>query len=234
MPYRYELHCHTLEGSACSVMPAMDLADFYYQAGYSGICVSDHFSGNSTLPDDTLWNDRVDYYYNIYKKISAAGSKLGLSVFFGLEYTLAPDVTHITNGTGNDFLLLNLTKEWLAKSKDVFKLKPREMFSAIRSAGVFVIHAHPFHTGDWVEYIRLLPKSVDAVEVMNAHVDDFVNKNAQFYAQAYNLPGTGGSDLHGAHWDTLSGVETDTPCHTSADLTMAIANRQARPFFISR
>ena len=35
--YRYDLHVHTYEGSACARSNAADLADFYKEKGYDGI-----------------------------------------------------------------------------------------------------------------------------------------------------------------------------------------------------
>jgi len=228
MSYRYDLHCHTREGSDCSELPAEEMAALYHRLGYSGFCVTDHISGSTVLPDETPWDERVEFHYEIYSRVRIAAEKLGLSVFFGLEYSLAPDVEHLTRITGNDFVLLNLSKEWLKENKAAFREKPETLFAKIREAGGFVIHAHPFYEARWVECIRLYPASVDAIEVLNTGCSDFVNDNAKAYARAYGLLEVAGSDCHSEENELFSGVEVDAPCRTSEELVAAIKEKRAR------
>ena len=234
MPYRYETHCHTKEGSACSVAPAAELVEFYREIGYSGICVTDHFSGNSTLSAETPWKERVEFYHNIYAKMRDAGEKIGIKVFFGIEYSFAPDVNRITRITGNDFLIIDPSKEWLLENKDAFAGKLSDILSIIRKSGAFVSHAHPFLEADWIEYIRLLPRSVDAVEIHNANGSAFINGAAKAYAELYGIPGTAGSDLHRTDQKLLSGLEMDAPCDCALDLMQAVKNGAARLFTMER
>ena len=107
------------------------------------------------------------------------------------------------------------------------------MFAKVREAGGFIIHAHPFNDKPWVDYIRLLPHSVDAVEVMNGTHTDFVNTNAKAYAEAYGLLQTAGSDCHRKGIPVLGGMETDEPCHTLNELITAIKTNRAKPFRMS-
>lgn len=44
MAYRYELHCHTNEGSKCSDISIKEMFRLYEEMGYSGICITDHFT----------------------------------------------------------------------------------------------------------------------------------------------------------------------------------------------
>ena len=46
--YRYDLHVHTYEGSACARSTGAELADFYKEKGYDGIVISDHFWRGNT------------------------------------------------------------------------------------------------------------------------------------------------------------------------------------------
>ena len=51
--YRYDLHVHTYEGSACARSLAADIADFYKAKGYDGIVITDHFwTGNTRVDRD--------------------------------------------------------------------------------------------------------------------------------------------------------------------------------------
>lgn len=228
--YRYELHCHTSEGSRCAVSTAEEIVGYYHRMGYSGICLTDHFSGNGTAPDDMPWDERVGLFYSIYQKAQDMGNKLGLSVFFGLEYSIAPDINSMSRVTGNDFLLLNINKDWLISSRDAFIGKTSKIFEAIREAGGFIVHAHPFCRALYIECIRLYPGSVDAIEVYNASDTVFSNNNSQKYARSFNIPETAGSDCHNINQMVLTGVETYEPCHTSLELITAIREHRTRIF----
>ena len=70
------------------------------------------------------------------------------------------------------------------------------MLKYVRLAGGTVVHAHPFRQDSYIPMIRLLPDLVDAVEVLNGHRKDDVNRRAKWYADSYGLPGTAGSDNH--------------------------------------
>ena len=235
MPYRYDLHCHTDEGSKCSSFPAKDMVEHYVQLGYSGINITDHFSGMTPLPDETPWDERVSYYYDVYLKAREAGEKAGLSVFFGLEYSLAPDIDHMSQSVGNDFLLLNITKEMIIANKNDFIYNPAGMYAGIRAAGGFVVHAHPYYNITALpEKEHMLPfaRSVDAVEVVNTGRSDDLNRYAREYARMFGLPETAGTDLHSVNQLTRAGVETPTPCPTAADLVAAIRAGRTRLFTI--
>jgi hypothetical protein len=100
--------------------------------------------------------------YDIFQKAHIEGEKLGLSVFWGIEYSLTPDIDHPSKASGTDFVILNIDKEWLIKNKDAFRKNPEGLFKNLRDAGCFVIHAHPMFGSE----LRLFPYSIDAVEVM--------------------------------------------------------------------
>jgi hypothetical protein len=233
MPYLYELHCHTQEGSGCSRFPVEDVAAFYRHMGYSGFCITDHFTGKTTLEDSVPWKERIGHFYNIYLKAKAQADKIGLSAFFGIEYSYAPDPARYREVTGNDFLLFNLSREYYLEHPDLFTGNITDDFTRIRGDGGFIIHAHPFlETRGGI--IRLLPRYVDAVEVINGPPDSLRNRCAKFYAASYNLPETAGSDCHGTHVAVMAGVETEKPCGTISELVTAIRERQAAPFVIDQ
>ena len=208
MKYKYELHCHTREGSACGALAVEDLLAYYRDTGYAGICITDHFTGNSSLPAETSWAERVEHWSDIYETAHAKAA--GLAIFPAMEFSLVRNPANFHHVTGNDFLILGLTKEWLLANERAFNAKSAETFARIREVGGFIIHAHPFLEAEWIEYIRLLPRSVDAVEVYNAHVSEEYNHHAAQYARSYGLLETAGSDAHNRDY-TLCGVETDTP-----------------------
>ena len=85
--YRYETHLHTKEGSACSSAPADEMARAHKAAGYDGIFVTNHFfNGNTSVPADLPWEERVCRYCEGYEIAKKTGDEIGLKVFFGIEW----------------------------------------------------------------------------------------------------------------------------------------------------
>lgn len=190
--YKYETHLHTAEGSACACTPAAELAAAHKKAGYDGIFITDHFfNGNSAVPRELPWRERIELYCGGYEAALETGMKIGLDVFFGVEFTVQ----------GADFLLYGIDKKWLLNHE--FELTygdERELFRQVHGDGGFIVHAHPFRDYPYIPHISLYPHDVDAVEWINAsHGKDSVfNSRARQYAEMYDLPVTGGSDTHSA------------------------------------
>lgn len=231
MAYRYELHCHTSEGSKCSDISIKEIFKLYQEIGYSGICITDHFTNPmNPLNDDATWSERVNLSYDIYQKALEESKKYNMSVFFGIEYSITPDIDHPSQATCNDFIFLNLEKEWLIENKDAFREKTEDLFNRIHKANGFIIHAHPMFGKE----LRLFPYSVDAVETINGGTNSNCNRNAKIYADMYSLTETGGTDLHRYDQEIMSGVETDNLCDTIEALVREIKERKAKPFSITR
>ncbi len=103
-----------------------------------------------------------------------------------------------------------------------------------RGDGAFVIHAHPFHEAGYIPYIRLLPRLVDAVEVMNAPKPQAENDRAMEYARGYDLTMTAGSDCHSIDAKHLAGIETDHRLASMEDLIGTLRRREHRIFRYDR
>jgi len=234
MPYRYDLHCHTKEGSKCSDIAATDMAELYYEMGYTGFCITDHFSGMTTLPDDTSWRERVLFHYDIYEKARAAGEKYGLTVFWGIEYSPVYDIKQMSNCIWIDFVVFNLSKEWLIENQSAFCGTDKEQLSNLRKAGGFISHAHPIIYKQDTEQIQLYQNYVDAVEVINGGLSDIDNNAAQQYARAYGLYETAATDIHRYDQRVMAGLETETHNDTIDSLISAIKMQRTKPFSIDR
>lgn len=234
MGYRYDLHCHTIEGSRCSHLTAAEMVAFYQKQGYAGFCVTDHFTGSTTVPEGTPWPERIDRYFESYEAAVKAAEGTGLTVFQGLEYSiLRYGTSHMqtnANITGNDFLLFGLTREWLKANEDAFNHGTNHLFDSIHAAGGFIVHAHPFGEGDWTLNIQLFPFRVDAVEVRNGGCSPEVNGRANWFAESYGLLKTAGTDLHTTDRPFINGVETPEKCETIQDLIAAIRAGKAEIF----
>lgn len=229
MGYLFDLHCHNKEGSVCSRLPAKDMVDFYIKQGYSGFCVTNHFTGSTTVPDNYSWEDRVDHYFTGYDECLKYAEGKDIKVFFGIEYSILKFGTHDMHKImGNDFVILGLTRDWLKANEETFNKSTNELFDAIHKAGGYIIHAHPFLEEDWISHIQLFPQKEDAVEIMNMGVSDDTNAKARWYAEAFNKTVTGGTDIHFTDIPYVSGVECEKEINTVEELIDEIRNGRTK------
>ena len=65
--YRYELHMHTKEGSACAVDTIEEMIKQYVKIGFSGAAVTNHFiGGNTSVSRDLPWEELISQYSRAY------------------------------------------------------------------------------------------------------------------------------------------------------------------------
>jgi hypothetical protein len=187
--YRYETHLHTSEASACAVYSATEQVHTYKAAGYDGIIVTDHFfNGNSSVPRELPWEERIDRFCRGYEAAKEEGDRIGLSVFFGFE----------SGYDATDFLIYGLDKEWLKGHPDMLDWSVEEQYRRVHADGGYIVHAHPFRVRPYIKEVRLFPDCVDAVEVINVgNRNDEFDRQAAVYAKKHRLPVTAGTDCHG-------------------------------------
>lgn len=211
--YKYEMHCHTRECSRCGKISGAQMADFYKSMGYTGIIISDHFlNGNTTVPKDLPWQDRIDMFCSGYESAKRRGDEIGLDVFFAWENSYM----------GNDFLTYGLDKKWLLEHPYCDALPVKEYLRLVKESGGYSVHAHPYREAGYIDMIRLLPREVDAVETMNACRTDFENKMADIYATEYKLTKICGTDNHIGQRESLAALELDFKAESVNDIISAV------------
>lgn len=222
MPYRYETHLHTCQGSACGRSAGREHVRFYKEMGYKGIIVTDHFfGGNTAAPRTGLWKERIDWFCSGYEDALIEGQRAGLDVFFGWEQ----------NYQGDEYLIYGLDKQWLLKHPEVEHWTRREQLENVRRFGGCVIQAHPFRDRDYIKRVLLGLQFADGIEVVNAANRPYCDAYARLYAQEYDLFTTAGSDNHCSadeawqHEKPLIGVETDEPLRDIHDFVRCIRQR---------
>lgn len=222
--YKYDLHVHTKEGSACARNTGAEMAEMYAREGYSGFFVTDHFyTGNTAVPRDLPWEEWVGRFCEGYRSAKKRGDELGLDVFFGWEFGL---------GGGTEFLTLGLDEAWLLANPDVRRMDPVTYSTKVHEAGGYLIHAHPYLEASYVPCIRLFPRLVDAVEVLNAPKGDFINARAAEYALAYDLTQTAGSDSHNDHPHKLAAVSVPRRPSSAAEFIAMLRGREHSPVLV--
>jgi predicted metal-dependent phosphoesterase TrpH len=217
--YIYELHSHTSEVSKCSKITGADLAVFYKNRGFAGLFITDHFlNGNTVISRELPWEERIAQFYRGYENAYKKGLEIGLDVFFGWEYSYR----------GTDFLTYGLDRDWLLNHPEVMEISVNEYCDLVHENGGFIIQAHPFREAFYIDMIRLLPRKVDAVEVLNASMIDFVNDRANEYADNYGLLKTAGSDNHWGPMEKLGAMGVPERLSDEMEMMEAIRNGQAR------
>ena len=222
MSYRYETHMHTAEASRCARATAEEQVRYYKDMGFDGVCVTDHFlGGNTTVPPELAWKRKIEMFCAAYEKAAEAGETIGLKVFFGWDYA----------DKGTDFLTYGLDKDWLLQNEGLTQMSITNYLDFVRREGAFVAHAHPFREDFYIPCIQLMPRQVDAVEIVNANRKDFENYRAAEYARNDGLPALAGSDTQTAEKQKrLCGIETDAPIQDASDFLRVLRSGEYRIF----
>lgn len=220
--YRYETHLHTAPVSACAKATVRENLEFYKELGYDGVFITNHFlDGNITRETDQTYEELIEFFCSDYEEGVRIGKELGIKVFFGAEFSYK----------GTDFLIYGLNQEWLLTHPEIMTMTKREELALLMESGALVVHAHPFREANYIDHIRLFPRSVQGVEVYNACRTDHENHMAELYAKEYELIPFAGSDNHkGRRIRKLGGIETDTPIECEQDLITLTLSGKAHPF----
>ena len=212
--YLYETHCHTFPVSKCAKSTVRETLEFYRSMGYQGIFITNHFLDGNINTDRSLpYEERLRFYFSDYEDAVRVGREIGISVFLGWELSYG----------GTDFLIYGLSQEWFFSHPEIEGMKKSQELELLKNAGALIIQAHPFREASYIDHIRLFPRHVHGVEIINANRSDFENQQAENYAKSYGLIAVAGSDLH--HCVTqkrLAGVMTDTPIIDERDFCQRI------------
>ena len=109
-------------------------------------------------------------------------------------------------------------------------------------AGAFVVQAHPYREAHYIDHIRLFPRSVHGVEVVNSSQAPAANKMAAVYAKQYSLLETYGSDNHWGsqvfaklrekgYRPVIAGMSSKMELCSVEDFIRQVKTRQMKPFF---
>jgi len=228
MPYRYETHLHTSQGSLCGRSTGKEHAQYYKELGYQGIIVTDHFfGGNTTVPKEIPWRDRIEMYCKGYEDALEEGKRIGLDVFFGWEQNFDLD----------EYLVYGLDKQWLIEHPEMEHWTRREQLEEVHRWGGCVIQAHPFRDRAYIPRVLLGKEFSDGIEVANAGQFGYNDAAAFRYGREYDLVMIAGSDNHKsreAKWtpEKMMGIETEEKLGSIQDLVDLIRNRGKIGLFV--
>lgn len=220
--FRYETHLHTLPVSKCARVSVRESLEFYRSIGFDGVFITNHFlDGNIDMPEGLGYKEQIEYYFSDIEEGKRLSAEIGIKVFEGVEMTYK----------GTDFLVYGLSKQWYLDHPEIMEMKKSDELKFLMENGALVIHAHPYREAVYIDHIRLFPRCVEGVEVINACRTDLENKMADIYAESYGLIKFAGSDNHvGKSLKKLAGIETESPITDEADFISRIRNGEFKIF----
>lgn len=215
------LHCHTAGRSPCACVQPERIAELYRQAGFDGLMVTDHFI--SYLFEDYYPEGseecKVDFWLDGYRRVKAAGEKLGLCVMLGMELNLAP---YNEPGIGYpvcEFLCCGLTEDFILAHPRLYELRQEECFELLDGNGILMYQAHPFRG-------RSRPGSplfLHGAEVFNANVrHQSHNALAECWVKEFGLIPLAGDDFHQEGDQGRAWIETQRKVASAPELAEEI------------
>lgn len=184
--FKLDMHVHTDETSECGKIKAEKVVNLYYQAGYDGLVITDHYYRRFFVNQGDLnWAEKVENYLAGYYEAQKVGEELGMNIILGIELRFLNNI--------NDYLVYGLTPESLKEYPRLYKLGIKEFSKFAADKDILVYQAHPYRMG----MERVSPDFLDGVEVYNAKPrHDSRNHLAYQFAQENNLKMVAGSDFH--------------------------------------
>ena len=220
MGFLYETHLHTCEASACGRVHGEDYIPYMMEKGYAGMVVTDHFfNGNTCVPADLPWKERVEMYCSGYERALKAAEGKDFNVMFGIEYNFWKD----------EYLIYGVDKQWLLDNECIMDMTRHELLEAVHKAGGVMIQAHPYRERDYLEDIKLAPTACDGVEVYNAANSANMNALGYEYCTKLGLPMTSGSDIHFFNDKPMGGMLFENKIGSAKELAKALADGSGIP-----
>ena len=220
--YKYETHLHTSPVSKCARANVRETLEFYKSLDYEGVFLTNHFlDGNINIDRNLPYEERIEFYFSDYEEALKLSEEIGIKVFLGVEISYA----------GTDFLIYGLDKQWFLEHPEIMQMPKKQELAFLMEAGALVLQAHPYRESGHIDHIRLFPRSVHGVEIINSSRPDFENDLARQYADNYGLLYFAGSDNHiGSKHARLAGVATDTPIVDENDFIERVKSKKIEIF----
>lgn len=202
---KFDMHVHTKEGSIDSKVPAEEYARQYMKMGYDGYMIADHNSWRGCK----AWD-----------KVCKNPEYEGFTVIRGMEYD-TKDCGHV---------LVILPDGVYPNVLRTRGMKCRRLIAIVHALGGVLGPAHPFGipASSMMGFKKMQLQwlhHMDFVETFNTCEQPLSNRLGAELANAYQLPGIGGSDCHVTDYIGMAWTEIDYPVHCNKDLIDAIRAR---------
>lgn len=220
--YKYETHLHTFPVSRCAKADVRECLEFYKKLGYDGVFLTNHFlDGNINIEKEKPYEEKIEFYFSDFEKGLEIGKTLGIKVFCGVELSYG----------GTDFLVYGLNKNWFLAHPEIMNMKKSDELTFMMENGALIIQAHPYREAPYIDHIRLFPRNIHGVEIVNACRTEEENKMAKIYADNYGLIGFAGSDNHCASQQKkLAGICCEKPICNIKDFISKVKGNKIKIF----
>ena len=175
--FRFDTHVHTSEVSPCGQISAEDTVRLYLEAGFSGICITDHYYRKSfDAWKCPTWDKTIERYLEGYHKAKKEGAKNHLDILLGAEVMF--------DGSPNEYLLYGITEEFLCRYPRLYEYAILDFRRIATENDILIFQAHPFRK----KLTREDPIFLDGVEIVNGNLrHDSHNELAAEFARICGL-----------------------------------------------
>ena len=203
---KFDLHCHTKEGSLDSKVSILKYISEYRKLGYDGFMISDHNSFRGCIAWDKL------------RRLPALEEDLeNFTVIRGVEYD-TKDAGHV---------LIVLPDDVYLRLLHIRGMRLRKLIHVVHSCGGVLGLAHPFGaaSSSAMGFNNMdfdLLEELDFIETFNTCESELSNYLAKELAAKYDLPGTGGTDAHREEYLGMACTEIDAEIRCNNDFIQAV------------
>lgn len=208
---RYDMHCHTKEGSLDAKVPVTEYARLLQKRGFTGMLVTDHNS------------------YKGYRAWCKAKKELKRKNDPLADFVVLKGIEYDTLDAGH--ILVIMPKGLRLRILEVRGLPVQNLIKIVHQYGGILGPAHPygakFLSTMFSKKLARTPNLIhdfDFIEAFNSCEKKESNKNARALTNAYRKPGFGGSDSHKAMYVGTAYTDINYPIRNNNDLIFAVKN----------
>ena len=184
MTFKIETHAHTSEVSPCALVPAETVVYHHAEAGYKGLCITDHF--NSHTLGSGAPRRRAERFLAGYRKAAGAAERAGIALYLGAELKF-------DGPAPCEYLLFGLHPEMIGDLIPLLRGGVKELFGYAERSALALFQAHPFRRGQ----SPALPMYLHGIETHNGNPRHRSrNDLALQFAHHNGLRELSGSDYH--------------------------------------
>ena len=199
---KFDLHCHTKEGSLDSKVPVREFADRFKALGFDGFMITDHNSYKGCREWDRMKHEPG------YRD---------LTVLRGIEYD-TKDAGHVLV-IMPDGLYLPILR--------IRGMRCRKLIILVHAFGGILGLAHPYGVASssamgFKQMDPRLIRHMDFIETFNTCESPESNAQAKALSENYGLPAFAGSDSHVPEYIGMAATEIDATIRCNNDLIAAV------------
>lgn len=204
---KFDMHCHTKEGSIDSRVSVREFAEKFMMLGYDGFMISDHNSYKGCKAWDEIKSEKR--YRNF-------------TVIRGIEYD-TKDAGHVLVIMPDDLYIPVLK---------IRGMRLKKLIKTVHAFGGILGLAHPFGVASssamgFKQMDVSLIRDLDFIETFNTCEAPDSNKRAAYLAKRYGLPAFGGSDSHVPEYIGMAYTKIQGNIRCNNDLIEAVKSGSA-------